>query len=178
MPDYTTLAAPLPIKLEAALAKWLRSKRGALFVPELTIIGAHEPGVPDVPWLSILCRSANTHPQFAEVVGSGLPKVAQVEFTFRVHQSLDFHTTAALWCGQLQDLLASGAALPADRTPERASYRGLRTDLNPGGTLHPTSGLAIFAVSEVEDSVGMKDKARLAQVALEFVAQNGDPASE
>ena len=131
--------------------------------------------MPDVPWLSILCRSSHVHPQFSEVVGSGLPKVAQVEFTFRVHQSLDFHTTAALWCGQLADLLASGAALDADRTPQRASFRGLRADLNPGGTLHPTAGLAIFAVSEVEESLGTKEKARLAQFALEFVAQNGDP---
>lgn len=177
MPDYTTLPAPLPIKLEAALAKWIRVKRGALFVPELSVIGAHEPGVPDVPWLSILCRSSHVHPQFSEVTGSGLPKVAQVEFTFRVHQSLDFHTTAALWCGQLADLLATGSALDADRTPQRASFRGLRADLNPGGTLHPTSGLAIFAVSEVEESLGTKEKARLAQFALEFVAQNGDPAA-
>lgn len=173
--DYTTLPGPLPTKLEAALAKWLRAKRGAFFVPDLTIIGAHEPGVPPVPWLSVLCRSAHVHPQFAEVTGAGLPKIAQVEFTFRVHQSLDFHTTAALWCGQCADLLARGSAIVAEQTQPRASFRGLIADLNPGGVMHPAAGLAIFAVSEVEESLGTKEKARLAQFALEFVAQNGDP---
>ena len=174
--DYTTLPALLPIKLETALVKWLRAKRGSL-MSGVNITGAHEPGVPPVPWLSVFCRGAHKHPDFAGVTGAHLPKLATLELSWRVHRELDFQRTASLWSGQCYELLVNGSAIEAERTPERANFAGLIADLNPGGILHPSDGLFLYEVTDSEDSLGYNTTARIVTFALEITAQSGDPGT-
>jgi len=162
MADLPSPPALLPVKLEIVLVAWLLAKRGEL-LPGVTIFGAHAPGEPPaVPWLSVYCSGDHTHPDFAEVNGTGWPKLATVYFTLRIHKALDFYETASRWAAEIQGLLTGD-----DST--------LLADLNAGGDFHPAGGLHVFGLAEAEDSLTYQSAARLVTFGIEFTAQTGDP---
>lgn len=162
-------------KLEQAIVAWLETNRGGLW-PGVRIVAAHtsEVDVP-TPFLVVACMKSAVHPDFAGC-GRKMPHVAQVMFAIKLCSAgVDHSATIAEWLMDLDDLLTQ----PAEDGGE--DYTKLIADLNPpatGADGRAIKGLYVFAVHPDGDSGELEEADYLETIALEIVAQNGDPTSE